>query len=251
MTVFQTSVTRSTIAMMILFSTATFAAPTGNTTISSFNKAKKVMQNHIYTTPALQKTLYCSATFDAKKNVSLPQGFQTDKYLNRLKRWEAEHVVPAENFGRSFVEWREGHPQCVDNKGKAFRGRKCAEKTNTTYRLMQSDLFNLYPAIGSVNAARQNYNFTMLPGSTSDFGQCDMRIEGSKAQPPEQARGPIARTYLYFEAVYPRYSMSKAQKQLMLAWDKQFPVTDVECERAARIAKLQGNVNPILAKRCQ
>lgn len=231
-----------------------FAAPTalayGNTTITSFNQAKRIMQKYIYTAPELRTTLYCGANFDAPKHVTLPSGFHTDKYKNRLKRWEAEHVVPAENFGRAFVEWREGHAQCIDKKGNTFKGRKCAEKASTIYRLMQSDLYNLYPAIGSVNATRQNYNFTMLPSQSSSFGSCDMRIADSKAQPPERARGAIARTYLYFDAVYPRYSMSKAQKQLMHAWDKQYPVTAMECERAKRIKEHQGNTNPILAARC-
>ncbi|MGR5096886.1 endonuclease [Vibrio maritimus] len=222
----------------------------GNTTITSFSKAKKIMQTQIYTTASMRHTLYCGAAFDAKKNITLPNGFTTTKYKNRLKRWEAEHVVPAENFGRTFSEWREGHPNCVDKKGKAFKGRKCAEKINTDYRLMQSDLYNLYPAIGSVNAARQNYNLTMLPQAISNFGQCDMRIKERKAQPPERARGQIARTYLYFEAVYPRYSMSRAQKQLMNAWDKQYPVTQAECTRASLIKNQQGNQNPILATRC-
>lgn len=236
--------------LLTLISGTAIAKPMGNTTITSFNTAKKIMQKHIYTTPEQRKTLYCGANFNAKKEVTLPSGFSTNKYKSRLKRWEAEHVVPAENFGRTFVEWREGHPQCIDNKGKAFKGRQCAEKVNTEYRLMQSDLYNLYPAIGSVNASRQNYNFTMLPSQRSNFGQCDVRIENKKVQPPERARGQIARTYLYFEAVYPRYSMSKAQKQLMQVWDKQYPVTQVECERAKRIEKKQGNTNPILAPRC-
>ena len=53
---------------------------------------------------------------------------------------------------------------------------------------MQADLFNLYPAIGSVNAQRQNYNFVMLPEEESSFGSCDMRITTRKVQPPEKAR---------------------------------------------------------------
>lgn len=237
-------------SLLVIVSGACVAEPLGNTTITSFNTAKKIMQKHVYTTTELRKTLYCDATFNAKKEITLPSDFKTSKYKNRLKRWEAEHVVPAENFGRTFIEWREGHPQCIDNKGKAFKGRKGAEKVNTEYRLMQSDLYNLYPAIGSVNAARQNYNFTLLPHATSNFGQCDVRIDGRKVQPPEQAHGAIARTYLYFEAAYPRYSMSKAQSQLMQAWDKQYPTTKVECQRAQRIKQQQGNTNPILAKRC-
>lgn len=78
-------------------------------------------------------------------------------------------------------------------------------------------MYNLYPAIGAVNAARSNYNFGMLNKADSDFGSCDLRIEKRKVQPPEAARGAIARSYLYMEASYPRYSMSSSQRKLMQA----------------------------------
>ena len=229
----------------------------GNTTNPSFNKAKKIMQKQIYTNPADMKTIYCGAEFNTDKYITLPPGFTTDVYKKRVKRWEAEHVVPAENFGRSFTEWREGAKECVDNKGKSFKGRKCAEKANLEYRLMQSDLYNLYPAIGAVNAARQNYNYVMLPKTASkdyrSFGSCDMIIDKTDrdAQPPERARGVIARTYMYFDSVYPKYKMSRQQRQLMTVWDKQYPVTKWECERAEKIRKIQGNINPVLAARCK
>lgn len=55
------------------------------------------------------------------------------------------------------------------------------------YRYMQSDMYNLYPAIGAVNATRQNYNFQMLPGVPSSFGTCEMKIEiGKQSRPPVQ-----------------------------------------------------------------
>jgi len=58
-------------------------------------------------------------------------------------------------------------------------------------------MHNLAPAIGAVNALRSNYEFTMLPGVRPTFGTCEMKIEGRKVEPPETARGIIARTYLY------------------------------------------------------
>lgn len=125
--------------------------------------------------------------------------------------------MPAENFGRTYSEWRDGHKQCVNSKEKAFKGRKCAEKANTDYRYMQADMFNIYPAIGAVNALRSNYNFTMLPAAQSDFGSCKMKIDNRKAEPPEAAKGRISRTYLYMENTYKRYSMSKSQRKLMSA----------------------------------
>jgi len=178
-------------------------------------------------------------------------GFSTTKYVKRAKKIEWEHVVPAENFGRTFSEWRDGHKQCVNSKGKSFKGRRCAEKVNTEYRFMQADMFNLYPAIGAVNALRSNYNFTMLPAAQSDFGLCAMKIDERKAEPPEIARGQIARTYLYMEDTYKQYNMSKAQRQLMNAWDKMYPVDAWECTRAEKISKLQKNQNDVVKSRCE
>lgn len=233
----------------ILLLTLPAAHAAGNTTQDSFNKAKRTLERSVYADH--RETLYCGATFTAQKAVISPPGFTSKKHVKRAKRIEWEHVVPAENFGRTFTEWRDGHPACVDNKGRAFKGRKCAEKTNTDYRHMQSDMYNLFPAIGSVNALRSNYNFTLLPNVNSAFGACAMKIDDRKAEPPAQARGRIARTYLYMDAVYPRYKLSRQQAQLMQAWDKQYPTSAWECTRAKRIAALQGNVNPIMAARCQ
>jgi deoxyribonuclease-1 len=219
-----------------------------NQEVQSFSKAKKTLEKQVYNDH--RKTLYCGATFDAKKKVTPPKGFTTTKYVKRAKKIEWEHVVPAENFGRTFIEWRDGHKQCINSKGKTFKGRKCAEKVNSEYRYMQADMFNLYPAIGAVNALRSNYNFTMLPSATSDFGSCAMKIDNRKAEPPEMARGQIARTYLYMEGAYKRYSMSKSQRQLMSAWDKMYPVGAWECSRVKKITALQRSQNDVVKTRC-
>lgn len=226
-----------------------FNVSAANEKIESFSKAKKLLEKSVYFDN--RETLYCTASFDAKKNIMLPLGYKSEKYVKRSKRVEWEHVVPAENFGRTFTEWREGDAQCVNNKGNAYKGRRCANKASKEYRLMQSDLYNLFPAIGAVNAMRSNYNFTMLPDERSDFGSCQMKIDNRKAEPPITARGRIARTYFYMEQAYSRYSMSKSQRQLMSAWDKQFPVSSWECKRAKRIEKLQGNVNNVIKTRCE
>ena len=114
----------------------------------------------------------------------------------------------------------------MDRKGKAFKGRACAEKVNADYRRMQADMYNLYPAIGSVNAVRSNKNFQMLgPDVPSAFGSCPMKISGNKVEPPERARGQIARSSLYMADSYSEhYRLSRQQQQLMQAWARQYPV---------------------------
>lgn len=41
--------------------------------------------------------------------------------------------MPAENFDRTFIEWRDGHNQCVNSKGKEFKGRRCAAAQIMSY----------------------------------------------------------------------------------------------------------------------
>ena len=220
----------------------------GNTVNDSFNKAKQLLEKKVYYDHRV--TLYCGAEFDSSKHVTLPVGFVARKHQKRAGKVEWEHVVAAENFGRSFKEWREGDPVCINKEGKAYKGRRCAERANEEYRFMQADMYNLYPAIGAVNAARQNYNFQMLPHAESDFGTCEMKIDGRRAEPPERARGQIARTHLYMSAAYPRFRLSDQQRKLMIAWDRMYPVDAWECERAQRIEKIQKNENSFVKDAC-
>lgn len=234
------------IVLVLVF--ASTASVAGNTSNDSFNRAKKnlgvVYADH-------RVTVYCGATYDEGGNITLPEGFITSKYQNRVKRIEWEHIVPAENFGRAFAEWRDGNELCVDNRGKSFKGRKCAEKVSMEYRYMQADMYNLAPAIGAVNALRQNYNFTMLPGVENTFGSCAMKIEGNKVEPPKEVRGLIARTYKYMADAYPRFNMGGPTEKLMNAWDKMYPPDAWECTRAKRIKAIQGNVNEVTETRCR
>lgn len=100
------------------------AASATDTTNDSFSKAKRMLEREVYQDNRV--TIYCGAKFDSKKHITPPTGFTTTKHVKRAKKVEWKHVVPAENFGRAFSEWREGHAQCVNNKGKSFKGRKCA-----------------------------------------------------------------------------------------------------------------------------
>jgi len=90
-----------------------------------------------------------------------------------------------------------------------------------------------------------------LTGSDYDFGGCKAKIQDRKFEPMDAAKGIVARTYMYMDASYPnRGIISDKNKKLFEAWDKMFPVTSWECERAKLIASIQGNTNEILKKRC-
>ena len=221
----------------------------GNTYNSSFSSAKNKLLENIYFDH--RETFYCHASFDENKTITLPSGFTTPAYENRKTVLEIEHVVPAENFGSNFTEWTVGDPRCVHNDGTPYKGRACAELVNVEFKYMISDLYNLYPSIGSVNAMRSNYPFAELSDvSDYTFGTCQMKISGGYAEPPVYTRGAIARTYLYFDAAYPKYTMPASTRNLMNVWNVLYPVTEWECLRATRIENIQGNSNYFVKRQC-
>ena len=231
-----------------LFAACALAA--GNTTNEDFRESKKMLERKVYFDHRV--TLYCGYAYDKEKNVSLPGGFTTERHKERAGRVEWEHVVPAENFGRYFKEWREGSGRCINEKGHFFTGRRCAEKLSAEFRLMQADMYNLFPAVGAVNANRSNYNYEILPDAPYAFGTCEMKIENRKAEPPERSRGEIARAMLYMEETYaPVYRMSARQRRMVEEWNAKYPVTQWECTRAGRIAGLQGNESAVTADACR
>ena len=180
-----------TAAALMAATFALGALAAGNTTNEDFRDSKKMLERKVYFDHRV--TLYCGYAFDKQKNVSLPAGFVAPQHKERAGRVEWEHVVPAENFGRAFKEWREGDGRCTNEKGHFYKGRRCAEKMSAEYRLMQADMYNLFPAVGAVNAIRSNYNYELLPGVPNTFGTCEMKIDGRRAEPPERSRGEIAR----------------------------------------------------------
>ena len=193
-----------------------------NTQISSFSKSKKLLLKVYKDNPV---TLYCGCTFNGKKPNLSSCGYVPKKDKKRANRIEWEHVVPAHAFGQSFSEWRNGHPKCISKQGKKFKGRKCAQKINEEYSRMQSDMFNLYPAIGEVNGRRSNYSMGIIEGEKREFGECDVEIKSRKVEPREEIRGEIARTYMYMDSVYPgRGIISKKNRNLIDAWNKSDPV---------------------------
>lgn len=221
----------------------------GNRTFDNFTQTKKILEQKVYYDHRV--SFYCGYRYDKQKRVQLPGSFRTPSHNPRMNRIEWEHVVPAENFGRTFSEWTHGADACRGHKQEPFKGRKCAETASLEYRLMQSDMYNLYPAVGVVNQLRSNYRFVQLPPEAkSTFGSCQMKIARNQVEPPERSRGAIARTHLYMEATYPRFHMNPQQRRLMQAWDAQYPVDPWECLRAKRIEHLQGNENPFVKGAC-
>lgn len=239
-----------TLVVFTLFSSEQIQKP--NESIKSFSKAKNFLHRVIYGEAATRKTFYCGCSYDSGKNVDFEScGYSHRKNLKRARRIEWEHVVPAAAFGKNLPEWKNGHPECVDSKGKQFKGRNCASKMNRQFQLMQADMYNLVPAIGEVNADRSNFSFGDIPGEKRVYGKCDFEIENQTAEPAENIRGNIARIYMYMDLAYPGFDIiNEKNKELIEEWNISDPVDTDECLRNAEIEKIQGNQNLITRKAC-
>jgi deoxyribonuclease-1 len=215
----------------------------------SFAQAKRLMAL-IYRDHRTE--FYCGCRFSDSGDVEVAScNYVPARPNRRSRRIEWDHVVPAEAFGRTFAEWRDGHPDCVRKNGKRFAGRRCAEKVSPTFRQLASDPHNLVPAIGELNGLRRNYSMAMIDGEERRFGRCDVEIKDKKIEPRPEVRGDIARVYLYMDATYPGRSLvSSKNRKLFEAWSAEDPPDAWECQRARLIAEKTAITDVALMSRC-
>jgi deoxyribonuclease-1 len=225
----------------------------GNHGIKVFDEAKKEL-GRIYAAASQHIDLYCGCTFLASPGhgmrVDLTScGYVPARDAARAERIEWEHAVPAAAFGHTFAEWREGHPKCVDAKGKRFRGRKCARMASAEFARIEADLHNLFPVVGEVNGLRADFPMGVgnSSGGTFHFGACQSAIERGVFMPRPEVRGDLARAYKYMDKSYPERSLiDDVHRAVFDAWDKGDPPDAWERDRNKRIAARQGNSNTFI-----
>lgn len=161
-------------------------------------------------------------------------GYKTRTQQNCADRIEWEHIVPAWIFGHLRQCWQNG-------------GRKDCISDDPVFRVMEADLFNLYPSVGEVNGDRSNYQYGMVIGVAPQYGACPTRVDfkGRTAEPRNDVKGLVARTTFYMHDRY-GLSMSRQQQQLLMVWDKRYPVSAWEKEWNNRTAKIMGHPNPFV-----
>tara|TARA_Y100001963_G_scaffold156594_1_gene250593 strand:- start:2007 stop:2747 length:741 start_codon:yes stop_codon:yes gene_type:complete len=216
--------------LLLLCSVFTLAAPT------NFDQAKRLAQR-IHAPEATSFYCDCAIRWQGKKGIPdlAGCGYQVRKNGPRANRVEWEHVMPAHHFGHQRQCWQNG-------------GRKNCVKTDSTFRAMEADLYNLVPAIGEVNGDRSNYRFGVLPSTPSQHGACPVKVDFKQQafEPAPAVRGDIARIYFYMADKY-NLSLSRAQQQLFIAWHKQDPVTVQERDLNTRISQHMGHDNPFVS----
>lgn len=224
----------------------------GNEKIKSFSKSKTFLHRVIYSDESERKTFYCNCSYDQKMNVDFNScGYIPIKERKRASRVEWEHIVPAAVFGKNLKEWKDGDPDCINSKGRHFKGRKCASKKNRLFQLMQADMYNLVPSVGEINLHRSDFSFGQIEGEKREYGRCDFEVENETAEPADSIKGDIARIYFYMDSAYPGFGIiNEKNKTLFEKWNLSDPPDEKECKKSLEIEKIQGNPNYVLKKMC-
>lgn len=173
-------------------------------------------------------------------------GYESQGNLNRARRLEWEHIMPASYFGQGRQCWQKGAPQCVDSQGQPFAGRACCEIADPIYQMMSNDPVNLVPSVGEVNGDRSNYPFGPVRQGQS-YGQCQMVIDtqNNVAQPPANRRGDVARVYAYMSKAY-GVGIPADVADLYVYWMQQDPVSEEEIRINRAIQDAGHRANPFV-----
>lgn len=126
---------------------------------------------------------------------------------------------------------------------RCLTARSCL-RNNETYQKIASDLHNMFPVRSTFEMSRGGDRYGEVGPGASE-GECGERTTYRNLEPPDHAKGPVARAMLYMHATYEltlRGDMATLQ-----AWNRQFPPTEEEVRRNQIIRELQGNANPFIS----
>jgi len=202
---------------LLLISTLAFSAYIPK----NFTKAKEMsvrlyytyQMQSFYTDTSLKPIVYIATKkFPYKSTLTLQLGmikspYTGDKYVARGQKIEWEHIVPASWFTTVNKEiydaWYNGDDKCVTSSGKSYKSRKCAEKVSLLFNQMESDMYNLVPVIGALNAMRRDKPFGIIDGEVREFGETiDVEITSKMIEIMPSKRGDVARVMLYMNKKY-------------------------------------------------
>ncbi len=212
----------------------------------SFSTAKKRMYNKVYFDH--ETTFYCGCAYSSKVPDLSSCGLEVLADAYRAKRTEAEHIVPASEFGATRDCWAiGGRSYCEDNDPVFDTFHSDLHNLTPTVGEINGDRSNLTPAVGEINGDRSNHSFGLIDGEARDYGSCDFErdLEDGRVEPTDDIRGDIARTYFYVEWMY-GLELAPGQRVLFLSWHFADPVSEWERTRNERITELQGKPNPFI-----
>lgn len=182
----------------------------------------------------------------------MPDGSVRDRYSDVVRRFNGLNAVDGMNIEHIFANSWWGHT------------------VNDAY----CDLFNLFPSDGNANGRKSN-NPVGVVTETPSFDNGLTRVGKSTSyradslitvwEPADEWKGDFARSYFYMATCYEDYTDQWTTKEgllmvernryptlrgwvssLLLEWNEQDPVDDIERERNEAVYGIQGNRNPFV-----
>ena len=180
--------------------------------------------------------------------VPIEDRYSSSSYESRSHTIEWEHVVPAYWFRTAdpFIKqsWDEGHPKCITSAGKVYKGRTCVKKVSPLFKQMEADMYNLEPALGSLNAIRSDSNFGLIDGEDRPFGALiDFETDRDKdiIEPTDSIRGKVARIMIYMNKKYGvQFPNHNKTSELMQEWNLQYQMTPWEMRKREILKETYG-----------
>lgn len=195
--------------------------------IQNFNRAKNLAHKLVFT-PEHRKDIYCGCQYNQEKEILWETcGYQPRHAIERGKRLEWEHVVPAKYFVVKLA--CRSRDQCQDNVA--------------IFQKFEGDLHNLRPAVGELNLDRSSKLYGIVQKKEKKYGQCEFYTTKSRTEPPDNVKGDVARITLYMNEKY-NIGLPPEYLDLMHQWAMSDPVDAEEKEINHRIYKIQGDYNP-------
>ena len=220
--------------------------------VGSFSKAKKIARDTVYADNRV--TLYCGCSYvptgrSGGRIDSSECGYEPRMNATRGSRLEWEHIMPAWFFGHTRSCWTDGHPECVNSRGKPFKGRRCCARVDEKFKQVEADLHNLAPSVGELNGDRSNLPYGEVEREAGEYGDCDFKIDRTRGvvEPMDSVKGDVARVWLYMNDAY-QVELAPEQQGMFREWSETDPVDDWERERDQRVEKVQGNSNPFVRR---
>jgi|GEM_PF-1104370 len=191
-----------------------------------------------------------------------------DELKGIIKNVAAEHKELSYSYARTIL-FSELHND--DGKVDGFYTDRTIETTGTPRNMQEqrmntehtfpkskgvkntpalSDLHHLFPTDDLTNGMRASHPFGEVTTNVEyqkDNSKLGLDANGKLVfEPPEEAKGAIARALMYVATVYDLNIDDVGGAALMQSWNAAHPPTDDEVARNAAISKHQGNRNPFV-----
>jgi deoxyribonuclease I len=205
-------------------------------TLVSSEIARKEIQK-IYKTSGQQRTFHCGCVFDKLKQVypnlcegrSRPAiGKKTPKELAWLS------LMSPGVFAKSLKCWNTA--LCRRPDGEQIKGSQCCSEISPKFKIMQSDMHNIFPMIEEPGT---------LSGETDFSGMWEYSYCGKKDRLRKEIHGDAARAYLYMSFQY-KIPLEEGLENSLRAWHFEDSPAEWEEKRNDMIEVIQGNRNPFI-----